>query len=190
MYLTETYAETDRTKISIYEFAFIICGKGKAGHCLQAVGAGHHQRTRAPLRLGGAGGGPRPKATRGQTHVVQVNQLMPEGDPESAPIYFDFPESCFFRQELKMQNETKSALNTKQFKVRKKQLITQTVTNKTMHFTYLATGPVCLCSTLPSPGVGEGLSPAASPRSSLSSLWLRSDEKLRLEGVARCSVLL
>lgn len=55
---------------------------------------------------------------------------------------------------------------------------------------YLAIRPVCLCSRLPSAGVGEGLSPPVSPRSSLSSLWLRSDEKLKLDGVARCSVLL
>lgn len=57
-------------------------------------------------------------------------------------------------------------------------------------FGYLAMRPAFLPSTLLSAGVGEGLSPTASLRSSLSSLWLRSDEKLRLEGVARCSVLL
>lgn len=44
-------------------FTFVISGEGKAGHCLQAVGAAHHQRTGAPFRLGGAGGGPRAKAT-------------------------------------------------------------------------------------------------------------------------------
>lgn len=45
------------------EFTFIIRGEGKSGHCLQAVGAAYHQRTGAPLRLGGAGGGPWAKAT-------------------------------------------------------------------------------------------------------------------------------
>lgn len=55
---------------------------------------------------------------------------------------------------------------------------------------YLAMRPDCLCSALPSAGLGEAPSPAASPWSSLSSLWLRSEEKLRLDGVARCSVLL
>lgn len=57
-------------------------------------------------------------------------------------------------------------------------------------FAYLAMRPACLRSTLPSAGLGEGLSPPTSPRSSLSSLWLRSEEKLRLDGVAKCSVLL
>lgn len=57
-------------------------------------------------------------------------------------------------------------------------------------FAYLAMRPAFLPSTLLSAGIGEGLSPPTSLRSSLSSLWLRSDEKLRLEGVARCSVLL
>ncbi len=56
-------------------FTFIICGESEAGHCLQAVGAAHHQRTSAPLRLGGAGGGPRAKATNSQRPVGQVNQL-------------------------------------------------------------------------------------------------------------------
>lgn len=60
----------------------------------------------------------------------------------------------------------------------------------TLDFLYLAMRPVCLWSQLPSAGAGEGLSPPVSPRSSLSSLWLRSDEKLKLDGVARCSVLL
>lgn len=60
------------------------------------------------------------------------------------------------------------------------------------HYTcaYLAIRPACLHSTLPSAGIGEGLSSPMSPRSSFSSLWLRSEEKLRLDGVARCSVLL
>lgn len=31
---------------------FIISGEGKARHSLQAVGATHHQRTSAALRLG------------------------------------------------------------------------------------------------------------------------------------------
>ncbi|TNN34429.1 hypothetical protein EYF80_055410 [Liparis tanakae] len=39
-------------------------------------------------------------------------------------------------------------------------------------------------------GLREEPAPPASARSSFSSLWLRSEEKLRLEGVARCSVLL
>jgi len=55
---------------------------------------------------------------------------------------------------------------------------------------YLAIRPDCLFSTVQSAGLGEGTSPPTSPRSSLSSLWLRSEEKLRLDGVARCSVLL
>lgn len=55
---------------------------------------------------------------------------------------------------------------------------------------YLAMRPACLRSAQPSAGIGEGLSPPMSPRSSLSSLWLRSEEKLKFDGVARCSVLL
>ena len=59
---------------------------------------------------------------------------------------------------------------------------------------YQVVCPGCLSSTLLclywSPGLGEGVRRPQSQRSSLSSLWLRSDEKLRLEGVARCSVLL
>lgn len=57
-------------------------------------------------------------------------------------------------------------------------------------FGYLAMRPACLPSALLSAGLGEELSPPMSTLSSLSSLWLRSEEKLRLEGVARCSVLL
>lgn len=37
---------------------FVVSGEGEARHRLQAVGAAHDQRTGAPLRLGGAGGGP------------------------------------------------------------------------------------------------------------------------------------
>lgn len=55
-------------------FTFIISGEGKAGHRLQAVGAAHHQRTGAPLRLGGAGGRPRPKAANSRRPVERVNQ--------------------------------------------------------------------------------------------------------------------
>lgn len=56
------------------ECTFIIRGQGKAGHRLQAVGAGHHQRTRAPLRLGAAGRGPRSKAINNPRQVEHGNQ--------------------------------------------------------------------------------------------------------------------
>lgn len=56
------------------ECTFIIRGQGEAGHRLQAVGAGHHQRTGAPLRLGGAGGGPRSKTINSPRQVERGNQ--------------------------------------------------------------------------------------------------------------------
>lgn len=54
-------------------FTFIISGEGEAWHGLQAVGAAHHQRAGAPLRLGGAGGGPRAQAANRQRPVQPVN---------------------------------------------------------------------------------------------------------------------
>lgn len=74
---------------------------------------------------------------------------------------------------------------------RRAQLIrAQLMIQKQYNCVYLAMRPACLRSTLLSAGLREGLSPPMSPRSSFSSLWLRSEEKLRLDGVARCSVLL
>lgn len=60
-------------------FTFIISGKGKPGHRLQAVSAAHYQRTGASVRLGGTGGGPGAKAKNSkstQKNVELIDQLI------------------------------------------------------------------------------------------------------------------
>lgn len=77
---TWKYAEAEAEILKCRsEVTFIICGEGKTRHRLQAVCAAHHQRTGAPLRLGGAGGGPRAKAANSQTPEWQVTQLVRTG---------------------------------------------------------------------------------------------------------------
>lgn len=76
------------------ECTFIIRGQGDAGHRLQAVGAGHHQWVGAPLRLGGAGQGPRSEAADSPGLVEDGYQKeakrSPAGDCHKLILFFPY----------------------------------------------------------------------------------------------------